>query len=360
MHLGTPLRKVLGLSLTLLALSACGSAAAPVPSSARAPVTPSGGGAAASTAAPPPTTSPALVNVSLETSWFPNANQLMAYYAQQQGYFKQVGLNVDIISGKGSGLAVQHVAVGQADFGLADLTAMALERAGGAPVKAIFVEFPKTPYVFFTDKSITSFAQLRGKTIANAPDSAGTYLLPATLARLGMTMNDVKVIDTTAATLNSAYTTGRTDAVIQDVAVNTPLIDPKRPSNHLAISSLLDVPNIGILTSESYLQAHPQVVRGMVQALSKALTAIRSDPAAVRRISAYIARTQTGIKAADLVTSWHLYTPFATSAEQQGHPAGWMPPQMWQQTIDVLQRYGGLRGDLKPSDYYTNQFFSAA
>jgi NitT/TauT family transport system substrate-binding protein len=216
-----------------------------------------------------------------------------------------------------------------------------------------------TPFVIFVDRNsnIRSLQDRKGKTIANSPNSAGSFLLPAALNKVGLSLNDVQVVNTTPDTLNSLYFTGKTDALINDVAVNAPLVEPMRPSRYLYLSDILQIPNIGIFAREDYLRSNPEIARKFLRALSRGLEAL-NDANAVREVSEYVERNNVGVKSDLLVESWRLYAPFTKSDQQRGQPTGWMPPVMWQETIETLHRYGGLSGDLVAENYYTNNFLA--
>jgi ABC-type nitrate/sulfonate/bicarbonate transport system substrate-binding protein len=78
-----------------------------------------------------------LTDVTLMLDWVPNTNHTGLFVAQQEGYFEEEGLNVDIIQ-PGEVLAEQAVVGGQADFGVSFQEQITLSRAqSGTPLVSI-------------------------------------------------------------------------------------------------------------------------------------------------------------------------------------------------------------------------------
>ena len=93
----------------------------------------------AACAAPATGTSPAetpsggegeMTDVTLMLDWVPNTNHTGIFVAQEQGYFKEAGLNVEIVQ-PGEVFAEQAVSSGAADFGVSFQEQITLAHAGG-------------------------------------------------------------------------------------------------------------------------------------------------------------------------------------------------------------------------------------
>ena len=75
--------------------------------------------------------------VSFTTSWVPEGPNLFAYVARDKGFWKQHGLDVSVARGSGSGSAVQAVAAGTFDFGMAATPTVIIQAARGLPISCI-------------------------------------------------------------------------------------------------------------------------------------------------------------------------------------------------------------------------------
>src|SRR6266566_4880822 len=125
------------LAIISLALSGCdsGSAAQPTPTTgvqstptAVAPSTPTAAAA---------TTSRTPEKVTFALDWTPNTNHTGIYVAQQKGWYKDAGLEVQILPYSDANTPDTLVATGQADFGVSFAESVVLDRVSNLPVKSV-------------------------------------------------------------------------------------------------------------------------------------------------------------------------------------------------------------------------------
>ena len=72
-------------------------------------------------------------------NWTPGADHAPIYYAIEQGWYADAGLDLTANSGKGSGLAAQTVGTGASEFGIAELGTAFVAKSKGADLTAIMV-----------------------------------------------------------------------------------------------------------------------------------------------------------------------------------------------------------------------------
>lgn len=77
-----------------------------------------------------------LKKVTVLLDWTPNTNHTGVYVAQKRGYYKEQGLDVEIVQPSEGG-AAQLVAAGQAEFGFSYQEEVTIARTMGVPVKAL-------------------------------------------------------------------------------------------------------------------------------------------------------------------------------------------------------------------------------
>jgi NitT/TauT family transport system substrate-binding protein len=112
---------------------------------------------------------PTGANIKLQLQWVAQA-QFGGYYAAvDQGFYKDAGLNVDLIEA-GTDTQPQHqLAIGAADFAISWVPKALAEREAGAKVTDIAQIFQRsgTLQVSFKDKNITTASEFKGKKIGN-------------------------------------------------------------------------------------------------------------------------------------------------------------------------------------------------
>ncbi|MDP4030605.1 MAG: diguanylate cyclase [Gallionella sp.] len=112
----------------------------------------------------------ALEKVTLQLKWT-HAFQFAGYYAaQQQGYYRDAGLEVNIVEAAPDTDPVREVLEGKAQFGVGT-SSLLLERAAGKPVVALAVIFQQSPYVIYARTDIRSPNDLKGRRMMLEPQS---------------------------------------------------------------------------------------------------------------------------------------------------------------------------------------------
>ncbi len=130
--------------------------------------------AAATAAAPSPGTPAAPFKITVQLDWVAEPEHGGFYQAQAMGYFKDAGLDVEIIPGGPNAFVMQKLATGQADIGQGDSTNTLLALAQDIPVIQIGAVFQNDPSVLMlhADNPVTRFEDLDGKTLMARPEWA--------------------------------------------------------------------------------------------------------------------------------------------------------------------------------------------
>jgi len=112
------------------------------------------------------------------TNWYAQAEHGGFYQAVATGLYKKAGLDVTIKMGGPQVNIFQLMAAGQTDCVMAssDLQAV-ITRAGGLPVTTVAAVFQKDPQVLISHDDVSSFEEMKGKTILIAPSAQRGYWL---------------------------------------------------------------------------------------------------------------------------------------------------------------------------------------
>jgi NitT/TauT family transport system substrate-binding protein len=141
-------------------------------------------------------TSTALTPVKLQLQWFTQAQFAGYYAALKQGYYKDEGLDVQIIEG-GSDIVPQTVlANGGADYAIAWVPKALASREQGAGITDVAQIFQKsgTLQISFKGKNITTAADLKGKTVGSW-GYGNEFELFAGMTKAGLNpASDVKIV----------------------------------------------------------------------------------------------------------------------------------------------------------------------
>lgn len=125
-----------------------------------------------------------LKKVTLQLNWYPEAEHGGFYAALENGYYREAGLDVEILRGGAEVPVVQKVATDQADFGIENADRILLMRAQEADVVAVLAPMQTSPRCLMVHESanIKTFGELGGVTVAmNAGEPFAQFLLKKVL-----------------------------------------------------------------------------------------------------------------------------------------------------------------------------------
>jgi NitT/TauT family transport system substrate-binding protein len=202
---------ILGAGLALLA-SACGGTAAPSAAPASSPAAPASAAAKPSTAAAPasasakpaastaasaaakPSGGTATIKYGLPTST-PAITTVGVYFALDNGFFKDAGLDVQVTPYNGSVTAIRALLSREADVVETGGDTTYLARASGAPVKIVDSPVDRGTDSVVVSKSISSFKDLAGKSYAIANPNDTTHVAAKILAtKAGIDPNKIDFV----------------------------------------------------------------------------------------------------------------------------------------------------------------------
>lgn len=133
-----------------------------------------------------------LTDIKLQLLWHHQFEFAGFYVAKQKGFYKEAGLNVEIIEAKPDTNVTDEVVSKRADFGIHNTT-LILDRYAGSDVSIVSTMFQHSPLAlaFSNISDIKSIADLKNKTIMIGGDGAEII---AMLKKEGLEENSYKII----------------------------------------------------------------------------------------------------------------------------------------------------------------------
>ncbi len=151
--------------------------------------------------------------LTLMLDWFPNVDHLPIYVAQEKGYFREAGIEVEILSPSDTSDALKLAVVGQVDLAVSYQPQTIIAAAGGLDVRVVgrLVEHPLTTLLFLKEKGFKTPAALSGRTIGYTVPGLMDVLMQA-FARING-VKDFRLVNVRF-TIVPALTSGQVDAVM--------------------------------------------------------------------------------------------------------------------------------------------------
>lgn len=134
--------------------------------------------------------------VSVRLLWLNQAQFAGIYAAREEGFYRDVGLNVDILAGGPGVNPVLLVASGSETFGVASATDIVLARSKGVPVRALSTIVAENPTSFFAraDSGIATVKDFVGRKVGTKLGFELDYYLDAMLEREGVPRSALDIV----------------------------------------------------------------------------------------------------------------------------------------------------------------------
>lgn len=135
------------------------------------------------------------VNVLLD--WYPNAVHSFLYAAEEQGYFKEAGLKVNLITPAGTDDGIKLVAAGKADLAISYPKQIILARGENIPVKSVgaIVRSSLNQLMVRKDSGVKTLKNLEGKKVGYASFDIDKETVKAMVAQAGGDPSKVEFVD---------------------------------------------------------------------------------------------------------------------------------------------------------------------
>lgn len=152
--------------------------------------------------------------ISLMLDWFVNPDHAAIIVAEQQGYFKKHGIDVEIIEPADPSMPPKLVAAGKADMAVNYQPQLHMQVSEGLPLVRIgtLVSTPLNSLIVLQNSGIDSIADLKGKTVGYSVNGFEESLLTAMLDTAGLKPDDVKWVNVNWS-LSPSLMSGKVDAV---------------------------------------------------------------------------------------------------------------------------------------------------
>ncbi len=153
--------------------------------------------------------------ITLMLNWLPGGSHVPIFYARDAGFYKKAGVEVKILSARGSRNAFEALRKGKAHFAIAEAAELFIQREGGLDAVGTMVYFNRSPNTIFTLQrtDIRGLADLAGKRLAAPRASFPRVLFKELGARGKINLKKVRWLNLPPGELLPALVEGKIDAV---------------------------------------------------------------------------------------------------------------------------------------------------
>lgn len=295
------------------------------------------------------------------TYLFPAPDFLPAFapfqLAKSKGYFEAADLDVTFQVGKGGADVATQVAVGNADLGGGIGDTPIIVRANGLDIRGVALLGGRglTQLAWRKDSGITGPADLKGKSIGVLSFQDTTYYnLLGVLASAEMTKADADIQAVGAGGIIQLTIAGNLHAMSGVPEWIAAIEAAGVEMEQMPVDEVFPAMAQAIIASDKTIQERPEVVRGFVGAVLKAVGDIAADPAQAARD--YVAAVpQHAGKEAEIEGILRSYATLVYP-ESENQPLGAFDPERIASVQAFYVDNGIVQTAVPVEDLYTNEF----
>jgi putative hydroxymethylpyrimidine transport system substrate-binding protein len=298
--------------------------------------------------------------LTLDLDFYPNPDHAGIYVAQEEGFFKEAGLEVAIDSPSDPAAPLKDVAAGRADLAITYEPEVMLAREQGLDVVAVaaLVNQPLTSLIWLKStgkEAINSVADLKGKTVSYAGIAYQEAFMKTILRRAHLGTEDVSLVNVGFGLLPSLIS-GKAQAMLGGYS-NVEGVDLRERGKNPVITPVdqLGVPTydeLVFVARRSTLEEDGQKIRLFISALRRGTeAAVKSPKTASEAILAANPDLEPKLAEAQVAATLPLL-----GARTEGQPYGYMDPKEWE-AFGAWMRDEELISTLpKASELLTNSY----
>jgi NitT/TauT family transport system substrate-binding protein len=300
-----------------------------------------------------------LEKVTLVLNWTPNGTHAAYYAALKEGYFRDQGLDVEILEGAGSGTTVKVIGAGREEFGLAGAESAAIGRSRGIPIVSIAAIYQKSAVAFLTLESsgIKEFKDLIGRTMGVKFGSSTYPFYEATLKQLSIDRSRIKEVSIGPGV--EPLIAGKIDAMDGQIDNEGVQIRERGFPVRAILYDDIGVKTYGItlLVHENTITERPKTVSKFLRAVLEGWKFTLANP---DKAAEAVCDMNPTLDKKIVVAQTRAAIDLISSPDSIANGLGWQTAEGWRTTIETLTEMGQVTSKLAIDGLFTIDFLKDA
>jgi NitT/TauT family transport system substrate-binding protein len=322
------------------------------------------GGAALASGLAAPALAQSLPRVRMILNWRYQGPQSWFFQAQDMGFFRDAGVEVEMDQGSGSGAAVSQVAGGAYDVGFGDINALiqlAATRSEDVPL-CVYMMYNRPPFTVavLSSSDIREAKDLAGRKLGGAANDGALKLFPAFASMAGIDTSGIEITNFQPNLREQLLRSGEVDGVfgfVNTIRFSAKLVgmDPDREIRFINYSDYgMDLYSNALIVSRKLATEQPEAVRALVAGINRGLAETLKDfDAAIEAVARREPLINKAVERERLI---------ATLRDEMSHPEalehgiGDVDMERFRKSIDIVVKANDLPRTPAPEELFTRDF----
>jgi NitT/TauT family transport system substrate-binding protein len=214
---------------------------------------------------------PALAHISVRLNFLPGVEHSFLYLGKQKGWYAEQGIDLEVVPGQGSTVAVKTVGSGEDQFAIADTGSVARGWEAGVPLVYVAILLKHTPAAIFSlpSQNIATMRDLCGKKVGINLKSttAEQYHAMVRLAKLDCSIEEIPI----SSGGSKEVLTNAVDAAVNFSYTDALRVKLKGGVNIVPATQFFDFFSLGIITNQKFLAENQDLVRRFLSVTFRSL-----------------------------------------------------------------------------------------
>ncbi|MBU1862237.1 MAG: ABC transporter substrate-binding protein [Candidatus Omnitrophica bacterium] len=297
-----------------------------------------------------------LEKVTLRMNWFPYADYAAYIIGIKKGFYRDEGIEVEVIPTKGSGLTTKLIANREGEFAGASADAVLTARTKGMPLKVLATLHQTSPVSIFSlqSQNIKNPKDLEGKSIASDPSSMKHQQFVAFCQKQGIDIEKIRIIPIAGSNFIHILE-GKADSMLAFGYIGDALLRKKGHAvNEMKLNDYgVDMYSISLITHDDLISENPDLVKRFVSATVKSWDYAASH--VEEAVDAYV-EAYPDLKKDNEMDQVRGVVELMQSQYTKQYGYGYQSKEKWEATQDLLYEQGLIDKKIDINEVYTNKF----
>jgi NitT/TauT family transport system substrate-binding protein len=286
--------------------------------------------------------------VSVRLNWVPGTEHAYLYLGKAKGWYADAGIDLDIIAGQGSTVAVKTVGAGETQFAIADVASIARGWEAGVPLVVAAVLLKESPASIYSLKSkgIAKISDVCGKRI-------GINIKSTTTEQYRAMVRTAQLKDCNITEVPTAGGGGKevmSDAV--DAAVTYSYEDPTQLQskglevNQIIASQFFKLYSLSIITNEITAAKNRPMVDAFVNVTTRSIQYSLEHPDEAKQ--AFLKTAPEADLAYENLKA-DVFYKLLVADDPSGHSIGKSDAAGWKNSLKILHDLAIVKTEIDPA-----------
>jgi NitT/TauT family transport system substrate-binding protein len=276
------------------------------------------------------------------------------YVALEKGYYKEVGLDVTIAEGTGSGTTAKLVGMGTDLIGQSDVASVAAAVTQGIPIRVVCPIYKINGFSIITleENKISTPKDLEGRKVGITTGDGPSKLWQGVVKANNLDESKVNYVTMGGEAKVGALVSGQVDAIL--AGADNDAIQVKEMGKNVKVLRFAEVgvPTVGLslIASNNAIKSNTETIRKFISASLKGWDDARKDPdGAITIMKKYIPALEVNVARGGLDAAiGSLFTDSSKTISD-------VSKEEWETSIQLLRDYMGLDDSFPADTFYTTE-----